>query len=403
MPTPPVIDIDALLAPIPGDQPAGVPLRPSAPEFSEINKLLPQVDRAISEGIEGGKEGEWKKLIEKASQILKTRSKDLRVTGRLVQALVHQYGFPGLRDGLVLMRRLMEEFWEGLSPPPDEDTGDLEARVGPLVAMCQSTESPVWVREIPLANRKAWYEGDESKQVTANYNLYFAISNKDTAEDWKPYAASLNRVVAGTPPQFYRTMYEDLLESLEALEAFNSVADEKFGSDLAPPVTHLREAIHKVKNRVESIAQSKGIRLDDDAAEDTASEEVAAEEEVTVVATSNGSSNGHAGPIRTRAEALTRLREIADFLRKQEPHSPVSYLINRAIAWSEMPFDKLLLELVTDETVLRNIHTTLGIKPGDSSSGYGDSSYGDSSYNDSGYGDTSSDSYSDSYSDNSYS
>lgn len=377
MPTPPVIDFDALLAPIPGDQPAGVPLRPSSPEVTEITKLLPQGDKAVSEGIEGGKEGEWKKLIEKASQVLKTRSKDLRVAGRLTQALVHQHGFAGLRDGLVLLKRMLEEYWDGLSPPPDEETGDLESRVGPLASLCQKTESPIWVREIALANKKAWYEGDESKQVAANYNLYVAIGGKDTGEDWKPYSASLSRVVAGTPATFYKTLYEDLAEALAALEEFNTVADDKFGRGTAPPASYLRDAIHEVKNRVESIAKSKGINLNAAPAEDAASADAADGEESAMTATSNGSSNGHAGPIRTRGEALSRLREIADFLKQQEPHSPVSYLINRAITWSEMPFEKLLLELVTDENARHNINTTLGIKPqSDSSYDYGSSGSG---------------------------
>lgn len=363
MPTPPVIDFDALLAPIPGDQPAGVALRPSSPEVSEITKLLPQGDKAVSEGIDGGKEGEWKKLIEKASAVLKTRSKDLRVAGRLTQALVHQHGFAGLRDGLQLLKRLMEEYWDGLSPPPDEETGDLESRVGPLASLCQRMESPIWVREIALANKKAWMDGDESKQVTANYNLYAAITGKDTAEDWKPYSASLSRVVAGTPATFYTTLYEDLQETLTALEEFNTVADEKFGRGMAPPVSYLRDAIHEVKNRVETICKGRGINLNAAAADDSAGADPAQDEDSSMTATSNGSTNGHAGPIRTRAEALSRLREIADFLKQQEPHSPVSYLISRAITWSEMPFEKLLLELVTDENARHNINTTLGIKP----------------------------------------
>lgn len=376
MPTPPVIDFDALLAPIPGDQPAGVALRPSSPEVSEITKLLPQGDKAVSEGIEGGKEGEWKKLIEKASQVLKTRSKDLRVAGRMVQALIHQHGFAGLRDGFILLKRLLEEYWDGLSPPPDEETGDMESRVSPLVSLCQKTEAPIWVREIALANKKAWYEGDESKQIVANYNLYVAIAGKDTAEDWKPYSASLSRVVSGTPATFYQTLYDDLQESLTALEEFNNVADDKFGRGTAPPVSYLRDAIHEVRNRVETIAKGKGINLTAAPADDAAGDDAADSEDVAMTATSNGSSNGHAGPIRTRGEALSRLREIADFLKQQEPHSPVSYLINRAIAWSEMPFEKLLLELVTDEAARHNINTTLGIKAdaaADSSYDYGGS------------------------------
>ena len=379
MPTPPVIDFDALLAPIPGDQPAGVALRPSSPEVSEITKLLPQGDKAVSEGIDGGKEGEWKKLIEKACLVLKNRSKDLRVAGRLTQALVHQHGFAGLRDGLQLLKRLMEEYWDGLSPPPDDETGDLESRVGPLASLCQRMESPIWVREIALANKKAWMDGDESKQVTANFNLYAAITGKDTAEDWKPYSASLSRVVAATPATFYTTLYEDLQAALTALEEFNTVADEKFGRGMAPPVSYLRDAIHEVKNRVETICKARGIKLDSAAAEDAGHADPAQDEDSSMSATSNGSSNGHAGPIRTRAEALGRLREIADFLKQQEPHSPVSYLISRAITWSEMPFEKLLLELVTDDAARERINTTLGIKPQSAEASY-DYNSGSSDY-----------------------
>ena len=52
------------------------------------------------------------------------------------------------------------------------------------------------------------------------------------------------------------------------------------------------------------------------------------------------------GPIQTRAEAYRRLSEAADFLIRTEPHSPVPYLVKRAVSWGNLSFGELLVELI---------------------------------------------------------
>lgn len=73
-----------------------------------------------------------------------------------------------------------------------------------------------------------------------------------------------------------------------------------------------------------------------------------------------------AGAIASRQEALRRLTEIAGYFEKTEPHSPVSYLVNRAVAWGNMPLDKWLRDVVKDDSVLAGIRETLGIKEDES-------------------------------------
>ena len=62
-------------------------------------------------------------------------------------------------------------------------------------------------------------------------------------------------------------------------------------------------------------------------------------------------SGAPAGPIASRDEAYRRLREVAEFLRKTEPHSPVPPLLDRAVRWGNMSFEKLFdkktLEIVS--------------------------------------------------------
>ena len=62
-----------------------------------------------------------------------------------------------------------------------------------------------------------------------------------------------------------------------------------------------------------------------------------------------------------RLDAIRRLLAISDFFRRTEPHSPVSYLVQRAARWGEMPLDEWLQEVIKNESVLGEVRETLGL------------------------------------------
>lgn len=371
MPTSPLLDFEVLLAPVPGDTSTGAYLRySSGREYDVVRDLRPKRDQAIFEdGNEGPQAGQWKTIIAKTQEFLKAKSKDLQLAAWLTEAMVNQHGFAGLRDGLQLITGLIQNHWEGLFPPADD--GDLETRVAPLEWLLGDTGLPIWVREISLADRPAEMAGDADKKVAVTYNLWHSIKVNRSA-DAEPFLAGMEAAVAKSPAAFYRKLHEDMRAAREALETYNTIADEQFGR-LAPGVSAVRTALEQCQNRVETICQERKITLQETSAmsdvDDSSTADSTASDDPYA---SNAASNGHAGPIRNRAEAIERLREIADFLRDIEPHSPVSYLIQRAITWSEMPFEKLLLELVQDHNARALINNTLGIKEDayDSSSSY---------------------------------
>src|SRR5262245_11882454 len=132
MATKPLLDIESLLAPIEGDNPAGAALR-YAGDYDELKALLPKPDRDAFEA--SGQEGQWPKLVQLASQKLRQKSKDLAIAAWLTEGLVHQYGFAGFRDGLLLIQGLCEQFWDGVYPLPDD--GDLEVRAAPLQSLLE--------------------------------------------------------------------------------------------------------------------------------------------------------------------------------------------------------------------------------------------------------------------------
>jgi type VI secretion system protein ImpA len=67
------------------------------------------------------------------------------------------------------------------------------------------------------------------------------------------------------------------------------------------------------------------------------------------------------GPVASRQQALRQLSQVAAFFRQTEPHSPISYLVQRAVRWGDMPLEDLLKEVVKSSDALEHIWETLGI------------------------------------------
>jgi type VI secretion system protein ImpA len=72
------------------------------------------------------------------------------------------------------------------------------------------------------------------------------------------------------------------------------------------------------------------------------------------------SGGGGAGP-GTRTEVYRQLRQAAVVLRKLEPHSPVPYIIERAIALGDLPFPEMIRRLIRDTNALTELNRELGL------------------------------------------
>src|SRR4051812_5667447 len=115
MPSPSIVNVEELLAPIPGDNPAGQSL-PFAvrQQLEEARKEVNPDDFDASDPTRPteARYADWKSIERLAGETLAATSKDLLVAARLTEALAKQYGFGGLADGFNLLHRLLEECWD---------------------------------------------------------------------------------------------------------------------------------------------------------------------------------------------------------------------------------------------------------------------------------------------------
>ncbi|MGH9828773.1 MAG: hypothetical protein ACREDR_36590, partial [Blastocatellia bacterium] len=182
-----------------------------------------------------------------------------------------------------------------------------------------------------------------------------------TREELERWNADWNRAREGTNRQFYEELLTRLNECWSEFESFDRVVDTKFGRQ-TPGLKPLKDAMDEIRSLVEKIVKEKRLKegLDANLSAATPGLDPAAEEQPSADE-AHGRLNG-AGPIRSRQDALFRLGQVAEYFSATEPHSPVSYLVQRAIKWGQMPLESWLEDVIRDESVLERIREVLGFK-----------------------------------------
>ncbi|MEW6127939.1 MAG: type VI secretion system protein TssA [Acidobacteriota bacterium] len=366
--SPSVIDLETLLAPISDDNPSGENQRYSG-LYDEVREARRQ-DEELAQGDwkRDLKAADWDEVLRLSSEALAERTKDLQVAGWLGEAIIKQHGFVGLRDSLYLLRRLHEDFWETVFP--EEDEGDLEARANAM--SWYDRQAAVAIKEVAITNSfkgvYSYFQYEDSKKFDVPDNLEAQESDvieranqakvqaeaegKITTEDWRNAKNGTNRA-------FYEETAKVLNECWQEFSQLDSVMDDKFGRQ-TPGLGELKKSLEAIRSFVDIIVKEKRI-LEPDPSDETASEESYEEtEDGSVVGRGKMSS----GTISSRQEALRKLNELAEFFRKTEPHSPVSYLVQRAVKWGNMPLEMWLKDVIKDGGTLDAILETLGLGGG---------------------------------------
>lgn len=351
----PIIDISAVLAPIPGDALAGVNMAFST-EFGDIkearraDEVLPQGDWELKDT----KEAEWPKVKELTLNLLQNQTKDLQLLCWLTEALTNLHGVQGLYTGFVAMREVIAQFWDDLYPSAEDG---LDARAGKLAFL--DSVLPGVVASISLT------EGSGGRFGLRHWNEARAIENarrknptaaEEMLNDGKIAHEVIDKSVASSSDDFYRTLHSEISACQESYRQFEAVIDEKFGNE-APSLATLRKTIDEAVQLVDKICREKGL---------FASEEVQGNPDQPTTQNLAGGSHAVAmGPIGSREDALRKLAEIANYFRLHEPHSPVAFLVDRAAKWGRMPFEVWLKEVIKDQNQLGTIYELLGVLESD--------------------------------------
>lgn len=364
MGSPQALDIEGLSAPISEESPVGADLRADTSPTSLYYLIKDARNRARADErkLEEDPDNadtrpDWKPVYEQSLKALKQTSKDLEVAAYLVEAVVRSHSLAGLRDGLILIRTLCEKYWDqGLYPMPDED--GIETRVFPLTGLNGAGAPGTLVAPIerveitasPSTGKFAYFQYRDARNVAA----LPPDQQERKFEQGSISVDTFERAVAETPADFYQNLLDDVHACVDEFYKLTEFLDDKCGSQ-TPPTTNIRNALQELQEAIERIAKEKIF---------VPSDEGAADGGAGTTAAADGGSTGPGvavGSIRTREDALRTLSLAAEFFRRTEPHTPLSFALDQVVRWGRMPLPALLSELIPDTTARDQLFRMVGI------------------------------------------
>ena len=246
-----------ILNPIPGDNPSGADLRydPLYPKIKEARRE--EADVPQGDWIAERKVADWGQVLKLANEAIAAKSKDLQLAAWLTEALIRKEGFPGLRQGLELIKGMLEGFWDTLYPAIEE--GDAELRASPLEWVGSCLDQPL--REVGLTRQgHNWFQYKDSRAVPTEED---AGKDNNKAEirsarlaDGKIAPEVFDKGFDGTPKAYYVGMVGDLDACIELVDSITQTCEEKF-TDATPTFGPLKATLDEIRHTANLFLQKK--------------------------------------------------------------------------------------------------------------------------------------------------
>jgi type VI secretion system protein ImpA len=371
MASPAVIDIELLAQPIDGESPTGLDMHLSSSFDSEFQKIKDarntarDVERAA---ISNGGDSEirdythWKQVSSLSQTILINTSKDLDVCAWLLESLARLHDFVGIRDGATLIERLVSEYWNDIFPLPDED--GIETRLASLNSLNGGNRPGTLVEPINFIMVTA-STGDRDFALWQ----YRQACDCDAIQD--PEKRSIRLMELGyslndlqvaaqsTSSNFYIETTANIAEALAALAKLDRALDNLCGAD-APSFGQIRDSLETALAAFRYIGRDHLLESSDsniNSLEDFINQD----DGNTALLTTHKKSFANTDYISSRNDAINQLVVIAKFFKENEPHSPVSAGIEKAIRWARMPFEQLMQELIPNGDARNTFQLMTGV------------------------------------------
>lgn len=317
------------------------------------------------------KVADWGFVKNQCAELLSDTSKDMKLALWYVDALSHTDHLAGISQGLSLLQALNDEYWLTMYPPLDGEEDSMDIRAGLLSWFVKALTDDI--KQLSLA---------DTKTESYDYNYYLTARDHDKQRQQNPDSetsnhltlSDYNHAIKNSSEAWQQALMSNLNRVTEQWQDLTDQLNDLMGMD-APvfaPVTdllvaltqHLRPLIPEYADTTnnmspEGIADTVNSTDDNESTMLDGNKSLASTKNVTLT-DFNPSNRDHQS---NRQQALKLLAQIQEYFATNEPHSPVTFLLGRAIDWADMPLDQWLAHIIKNEDQLSMISDMVGIQP----------------------------------------
>jgi type VI secretion system protein ImpA len=338
----PPLDAGGLLAVVSEDAPAGPNLEFDA-DFGALERAAQgKPEQQYGDTIIPAEEPDWKEVAHQADALLE-RTRDLRVLAHLAVARLHLSGLPAYAEVVSMTRQLLEARWDEVHPQLDpEDDNDPMMRANALLRLAHPGVVLKFMRDLPLAQSAR--VGQYSWRDVA-----IATGALETEQTEKPSETVIAGAFSETDPARLAALQAAATEAAESATGIVNVFNERAAYGSGPDFDDLVKLLKDITRIIGryNVGSEAGAETAEAAVEDAIAPPDAGG---TRIAARRGGGFNLASltEVTTRADALRLLEVACRYYQKYEPASPVSMLLERAIALADKNFLDILRELAPD-------------------------------------------------------
>lgn len=372
------LEIEPLLSPISSDQPCGQDLSFSN-EFHAIKIAKTQDDPLLDQGdwVAEPKQADWHFVEQKSIELLTGKSKDLRLLGWLLEAWSNLYGFEGTAKALELMHRTLSEYWTQLHPEIEEE--DLDQRLGLLQGSINHL-IPL-IKQVAIVNVPAFSLSDYEALLRQKNHLLKQVESYTDDANSSQILEQFEQSLFNTSKSFQYQNYQHFSAILAEWSILKSALDTLMGLD-APSFAAIDTQLENIHTSLKKLYKTDVFTQPVMATQTSESSAAATittqalsftqhkeqEIDMNTVHPSKGFQVQPQNHLANREQAMRVLQEISDYFQANEPHSPVSYMLQKTIKWSQMPLHEWLNQVIKNENPLHNVQELLGVQQANESS-----------------------------------
>ncbi|MBO3670794.1 type VI secretion system protein TssA [Acinetobacter soli] len=358
------LNLSELLNPITEHSPCGEDYSFSN-EFHRIKQARTQDDLLLDQGdwVTAPKQANWELVIETSTDLLQQHTKDIRLLTWLIEGWANLAGFEGIAKGVELSHLLLDRYWDSIHPVIEDQ--DLDQRLGLLQGLIN--QLPMLVKKVPLINTAPHYALLQYESFLYHQNIRRKQSDEYSDSDTPNELEVFEQALFNTSKSFQYQNYQSFKEILEQWHTLKQVLDTHMGLD-APSYAAIDSSLEGIDVTLRKIYKADTF---DTAPSQTSSTSDQNHNDVVALEQTNHPvaqpvysqfqpvAQSH---IENREQAIRVLQQISDYFQTNEPHSPVSYMLQKTIKWSQMPLHEWLAQVIKDEHPLQQIHDALGVQ-----------------------------------------
>lgn len=334
------LDIEALLAEISPEEPCGADLSYDPAYYQFMRDAEGTPEQRLGDSVIEAVEPDWRAVKSQAIDLF-ARTKDLNVTLVLLLALTVTDGVRGLDEGLQILHRLLDRWWDQMHPrlDPDDNNDPLERmnlisalNVSPG-AMGDIRRFQARVRDMPLC---------KSRQLGIFTYRHVLIARgeieRPAGVENPPDAALIDAAFGEVEPDQLKSDAEAASRAAACIRQIDRWILEKVGSNHAPDLQNFIKLLGGIEKFFleQLVRRGLGEAPADQGADGQASDAGGGG--------GGGGSDPIRGSIRGTADVLLLIGKICEYYERHEPSSPIPILLRRA----ERLVGKSFIDVVRD-------------------------------------------------------